>query len=174
MKRSDLPSPSWGASRYYPRAEYLEVGWGDDDGYRKDFTTGIVLKALVYSRRTVLCYDGFQGAVSANYDDPKVRILAIDLSRNGFEKLCVQLGRAHAWSAHGGVIPLGDDWYRGRGTYCMLHTCNSWVAEGLRAAGCPIRPAFCQLPGALLSHVRKFGRDVPVTLNEKRVGGANK
>lgn len=41
-ERADIPPSLWPANHDYPNARYLEVGWGDDDGYRKDLTTGIV------------------------------------------------------------------------------------------------------------------------------------
>src|SRR5678810_515351 len=60
VRRSDIPKNVWPAKDDYPHAKYLEVGWGDDDGYRKDLTTRIVAKALIHSTRTVLLYDGFE------------------------------------------------------------------------------------------------------------------
>jgi hypothetical protein len=58
----------------------------------------------------------------------------------------------------GRPIRLGKGWYRARGTYSAFHTCNTWVAEGLRQAGCPITPAWCLMPGPLLQQTRQFGR----------------
>src|SRR6185369_9965404 len=48
VARADIPTNVWPANFDYPDAKYLEVGWGDDEGYRKDLTTRIVVKALVY------------------------------------------------------------------------------------------------------------------------------
>src|SRR6266446_4677651 len=47
VKRSEIPRGIWPANRDYSGFKYLEVGWGDDDGYRKPLTSGIALKALV-------------------------------------------------------------------------------------------------------------------------------
>ena len=59
VKRSDIPRGVWPAHRDYSGFKYLEVGWGDDDGYRKPLTTGVAIKALTGSRRTVMLADGF-------------------------------------------------------------------------------------------------------------------
>src|SRR5471032_330548 len=58
VKRSDIPRGVWPENRDYFGFNYLEVGWGDDDGYRKPLTSGIAMKALAGSKRTVLLSDG--------------------------------------------------------------------------------------------------------------------
>jgi len=160
LKRSDIPSGHWPASRDYARRNYIEVGWGDDDGYRKPLTVGIALKALAGSKRTVLLADGFNQSIRQKYTDPKFTVLAVDLSRAGFGRLCDHIQQTYALDARGDPIRLGRGWYRARGTYSAFNTCNTWVAAGLRKAGCPIDPTFCLLPGQLLARVRPFARAV--------------
>src|SRR6185503_5452163 len=41
VKRSDIPAGVWPAHRDYSRNKYLEIGWGEDDGYRKPLTAAI-------------------------------------------------------------------------------------------------------------------------------------
>jgi Protein of unknown function (DUF2459) len=161
VKRSDIPSGSWPANRDYAGKKYLEVGWGDDDGYRKPLTSGIALKALAGSKRTVLLADGFSQAIRAKYNDPKFTVLAVDLPPAGFARLCEHIEQTYAVNESGQPIRLGEGWYRGRGTYSAFNTCNTWIASGLRKAGCPISPAMCSLPGQLLGRVRPFARVVP-------------
>jgi hypothetical protein len=94
----------------YRDANYLEVGWGDDDGYRKDLTTGIALKALIHSTRTVLLFDGFDKSLRENFPEAKYTIIEIKLSRRGFERLCQCIerttpltprGSRYAWATTG-------------------------------------------------------------------------
>jgi hypothetical protein len=159
VKRSDIPRGVWPANRDYSGLRYLEVGWGDDDGYRKPLTSGIALKALAGSKRTVLLADGFN-TLRAKLADPKLSIVAVDLSAGGFARLCQHVDQTYALDETGRPIPLGQGWYRGRGTYSAFNTCNTWVAVGLRKAGCPIMPGYCLTPGPLLHQVRRFGRVV--------------
>ena len=158
LKRVDIPRRSWPASRDYARSNYIEVGWGDDDGYRKPLTSGIAMKALVGSRRTVLLADGFSQAIRAKYNDSKFTVLAVDLSEAGFGRLCDYIQQTYALNEKGEPIRLGAGWYRARGTYSAFNTCNTWVAAGLQKAGCPITPALCLMPGQLLGRVRPFAR----------------
>jgi hypothetical protein len=159
VKRSDIPSGLWPAHRDYATFKYLEIGWGEDDGYRKPLTTGIAIKALAGSRRTVLLADGFN-AVREKVRSPRFTVIQVDLSDRGFARLCRHIERTYALDEAGGPIRLAKGWYRGRGTYSAFRTCNTWAAEGLRQAGCPIIPAYCLTAGPLLSQVRRFGRQL--------------
>lgn len=158
VRRSDIPPGSWPANRDYAGKKYLEVGWGDDDGYRKPLTSGIAVKALAGSKRTVLLADGFSQAIRAKYNDPKFTVLAVDLPPAGFARLCEHIEQTYAVDENGRPILLGKGWYRARGTYSAFNTCNTWVASGLRKAGCPISPTMCSLPRQLLARVRPFAR----------------
>jgi hypothetical protein len=162
VKRSDIPRGVWPANRDYGGSKYLEVGWGDDDGYRKELTVGIAAKAMLGSKRTVLLSDGFS-ALREKLDAPRCTVIEVDLSARGFARLCQHIDQTYALDESGQPIRLGQRWYRARGTYSAFHTCNTWVASGLRKAGCPITPAYCLTPGPLLSQVRHFGRVVRPT-----------
>lgn len=159
VKRSDIPHGVWTAHRDYAKFKYLEIGWGEDDGYRKPLTAGIAIKALAGSRKTVLLADGFN-AVSEKVRASGFIVIQVDLSGRGFARLCRHIERTYALDEAGGPIRLGKGWYRARGTYSAFRTCNTWAAEGLRQAGCPITPAYCLTPGPLLSQVRRFGRQL--------------
>jgi hypothetical protein len=160
VAHADIPVHLWLAKADYPKARYLEVGWGDDDGYRKDLTFWIVFKGLLWPTRSVLQLDGFDKTLDENFDNAETTIIEVKLSEQGFERLCRHIGETYALDAAGKPIALGDDWYRARGKYCIFKTCNTWVATGLRKAGCPITPAWCITRGPLLSQAKKFGRVV--------------
>ena len=160
IKRSDIPRGHWPASADYARSKFIEVGWGDDDGYRKPLTSGIAAKALMGDPQTVVLADGFRQPLRVKYRDPKFTVLAVDLSEAGLVRLCDHIQQTYALDNKGQPIRLGDGWYRARGTYSAFNTCNTWIAAGLRKAGCPITPAFCLMPGQLLGRVRPFARDI--------------
>jgi Protein of unknown function (DUF2459) len=160
VKSSEIPREHWPASADYGRSRYIEVGWGDDDGYRKPLTAGNALKALAGSKRTVLLAQGFSQPLRQKYAGRRFTVLAVDLSRTGFSRLCDHIQQTYALDERGKPIRLGDGWYRARGTYSAFNTCNTWVAAGLRKAGCPIDPTFCLLPGQLLARVRPFARPI--------------
>jgi hypothetical protein len=157
IKRSEVPAGHWPASADYAASKYIEVGWGDDDGYRRPLTSGIAMKALAGDRQTVLLADGFS-SLRRKYRDPKFTVLAVDLTEGGLARLCDHIQNTYALDAKANPIHLGRGWYRARGTYSAFNTCNTWVAAGLQKAGCPISPVFCLMPGQLLGRVRPFAR----------------
>ena len=160
VKRSDIPRGRWPANRDYSASKYIEVGWGDDDGYRKPLTPGIAIKALLGDNQTVLLVDGFNQPVLRKYNDPKFTVLAVELSSEGLSRLCDHIQQTYAVKRNGEPIRLGDDWYRARGTYSAFNTCNTWIARGLRKAGFPIDDALCLTSGQLLGRVRPFARQI--------------
>lgn len=157
VKRSDIPPGLWPANRDHAKSKYLEVGWGEDDGYRKPLTTAIAINALTGSKKTVLLADGFR-AVGEKVKSPRFTVIQVDLSERGLARLCQHIEQTYALDDAGRPMRLEKGWYRARGTYSAFRTCNTWAAEGLRKAGCPITPAYCLTPGPLLSQVRRFGR----------------
>ena len=168
VRRSDIPVDVWPANEDYGGSKFIEVGWGDDDGYRKPLTSGIAVKALAGSKRTVLLTDGFSQPLLSKYSDPKFTVLAVDLSGAGFTRLCEHVGQTYALDDKKEPIRLGGGWYRARGTYSAFNTCNTWIAVGLQKAGCPISPAFCSLPKQLLGRVRPFARPLKTARAQPR------
>ncbi len=160
LRRADVPAGIWVAKDDYPDAKYIEVGWGDSDGYRKKLTPWIVTKGLFWPTHSVLQLDGFTNSVEANFADPRATIVAVDLSVRGFERLCQHIACTHELDEAGRPRRLGDDWYDARGKYCICWTCNTWLAKGLRAAGCPIVSWWCLTRGPLIRQARRFGRVV--------------
>lgn len=156
VQRSDIPPGIWPASHDYRGFKYLEVGWGEDEGYRKPLTPRTAFHALRGSTSTVMLSAGFN-----RFDNPKLTIVAVDLSERGFDRLCQHIAQTYALDRSRRPIRLEKDWYRARGRYSAFHNCNNWVATGLRAAGCPINPTICITPRPLLLQVRQFGRHFP-------------
>ena len=160
VRRADIPRGHWPASADYARSKYIEVGWGDDDGYRKPLTSGIAMKALMGDKWTVLLADGFSQPIARKYGESRFTVLAVDLSETGMTQLCDHIQQTYAVNKRGAPIRLGSGWYRARGIYSAFNTCNTWVAAGLHKAGCPISPALCLTAGQLLGRVRAFARVV--------------
>ena len=160
IRRADIPRGHWPASADFARSKYIEVGWGDDDGYRKPLTSGIAMRALMGDRQTVLLADGFSQPLAARYGDPKFTVLAVELSETGMTRLCDHIQQTYAVDEKGEPIRLGDGWYRARGTYSAFNTCNTWIARGLRKAGCRIDDTLCLTAGQLLGRVRPFARQI--------------
>ena len=107
----------------------------------------------------MLLADGFSQPIARKYGEPRFTVLAVDLSETEMTQLCDHIQQTYGLDKKGEPIALGDGWYRARGTYSAFNTCNTWIARGLRKAGCPIDDALCLTAGQLLGRVRPFARD---------------
>jgi uncharacterized protein (TIGR02117 family) len=165
VARKDIPTNAWPAARDFATFEYLEVGWGDDGFYRAEkITSGITLKALFWPTPSVLHVVGFNGAPVDYFSSSKV--FRVELTPEGFERLCRFIDTAYARTSRGTTIPLGpglygtSEFYRADGSYYFPRSCNYWTASALRTAGCPVRPLCSVTAGCLMNGVRFFATEL--------------
>jgi len=164
VERADIPQDVWPEQGDFPESDYLEVGWGDRDFYQTSQPHwGLVLKAALWPTSSVLHVTGFSALVSAYFPDSE--IVRIELSSPGFERLCRYIANSYSRDASGHAVVLGSGlygkshFYLSREFYHGFKTCNVWTARALRAAGCPLTPAFTIRVESLMSQARGFGTD---------------
>jgi uncharacterized protein (TIGR02117 family) len=141
-------------------ARFLEFGWGDRAFYQSpDAGLALALEASFASGGSVLHVTGLDRPPGERF--PRAEITTIELSARGAEALARFVARAYARDASGAPIDLGPGlhpgsrFYAATGRYSLLRTCNSWIAEALRAGGCPITPAWALTGGNLGFQARR-------------------
>jgi uncharacterized protein (TIGR02117 family) len=166
VDRARLPDGLVPEQLDFPRARYLEFGWGDDAFYRApEGTVGLAVKAALASPRSVLRVAGLDAPFP--HRDAADAIVEIPLSRAGFAALGRFVDDTFARTGGGPSIPLGPGPYRGsrfypaRGRYHLFNTCNTWVAQALRAAGCPVTPAYAVTAGNVMWQARRAAQVAP-------------
>lgn len=162
VREADIPPDVWPQRKELPPTEYLEVGWGDSEGYRYRRTTWITFGAMFDSKGSVLLVHGFNGPVTNEYAGEAREIIRVQISRNGFERLCKYIENTYILDKQGQPIPLASadpkqHFYRAVDGYWLLNNCNNWTARALREAGCPISPHRCVLPRFVRHKTRRFG-----------------
>lgn len=162
VSRADIPTNVWPAHRDFAPFESVEVGWGDDGFYRCDeITTAITIKALFWPTPSVLHVVGFNGPPEREF--PASQVIRVELSPEGFARLCAQIDHEFTQTQQGKPIPLGpglygeSEFYRANQSYYFPKTCNWWTARTLRAAGCPITPLWSITAGSVMSQAQRFG-----------------
>jgi uncharacterized protein (TIGR02117 family) len=163
VRTSDIPEGLWPENKTYPDARYLEVGWGDSQGYRFHWTVPIVVRALFFSRGSVLLLHDFNRSVEDEYTGIAKEIIEVRLSWSGFDQLCRNIQETYCLNTNGLPTRLPseykeEDFYEAKGHYSIVKNCNNWTARALRSAGCPIRPRCSVLAGIVMVQVRRFGR----------------
>ncbi len=163
IRRDNIPAEAWPEHHRFPAARFLEVGWGDRAFYESpDAGVKRALKAAFDSEGSVLHVAGFDRTPAEEFS--RAEIIAVELSSRGAQALARFVSRAYARDAAAQSIELGPGlyplsrFYAATGRYSLLYTCNNWVAEALRAAGCPITPAWAVTAGNLLSQAERCGR----------------
>ncbi|MBE0541843.1 MAG: DUF2459 domain-containing protein [Verrucomicrobia bacterium] len=166
VRRADVPPGALPVTRDFPKADYVEFGWGDDAYYRTPRPTkGMALKAALWPTPSVLHVTGFQGTPRATF--PASDIVEVELSAQGWERLAGFIDKTFARDADGRLLPLekglyGDSrFYRARGKFYFPKMCNRRTASALRAAGCPITRGYALTAGNVMWQTRRFGHTVP-------------
>ena len=162
VQRADIPDGIWPEHNDFPKAQYVEVGWGDKDFYQaQEPTFSLALKAALQSTASVLHVVGFNGPPEAYF--PESEVIAVRLSPPGFERMSTFIHATYKRDENGRAIYLGPGWYEyskfylAMGTYHLFNTCNTWVAKALQAAGSPMYPASAMTAGNVMEQARKFG-----------------
>lgn len=118
---------------------YLEFGWGHREYYRSaDPSLLLGLGALLGSSPAVLHVAGFDAPPKEFFPAAQVRVISFD--REAYTRLIAALGGAFSGAAEpiGGGLYGSAYFFEAQGEFSASHTCNTWVAEMLHAAGCDI------------------------------------
>jgi uncharacterized protein (TIGR02117 family) len=142
----------------FPGATYVSIGFGDRN-YLLDPNTDILdmLRALFPGRAAILV-TGLRVTPAAAFGAGNVVTLAV--SKKGLEDLQAFIAGDLTHDPDGRPARLANGPYPGSlfygtdATYDAFHTCNTWVAEALAAAGLPVGPTFMVFAGQVMTAAR--------------------
>ncbi|MGH8363688.1 MAG: DUF2459 domain-containing protein [Gammaproteobacteria bacterium] len=124
-------------------AHYLMFGWGNRRFYmspRPSFGMDI---AALFPSQSVVLIEGCATAPRVCYK-PEVQLHTVSVTASGLERLDGYLAASLQTDAHDRLEPLapgadaGSEFYASGLAYDAFHTCNTWTAEALHAAGVPV------------------------------------
>ena len=164
VRRADIPAGLWPESRDFPRAEYLEVGWGDRDYYygRNQSLWDALRAAFGTNNPSVLHVAGVRGPLAESF--PASEIIEVRVTRDGFDHLVRYIHDEYDRAGESVAAPLGPGlygdsrFYPARQTFNLSRTCNVWTARGLRDAGLPIEDSITM--EGVMSQARGIGKVV--------------
>ena len=123
---------------------WLAIGWGDKNFYMNTPTWA----HLTVSTAVAAAAGLGTASIHASYyftvptDRP---IISLKLSHNQYMRLCTYVSRSLIADGNGKRIMLQplitgvnfdfDRYYDAHGRYSMIHTCNTWINNGLKASG---------------------------------------
>ena len=145
-------------TRGFAGAPYVIFGWGARGYYMaRNPGLGDLLRAVTPGPAVLLVIPLW---VSPPHYVGAGNALALRVSQRGLEGLLRFLWGSLAKDHHGapyqagaGPYPLSV-FYAAAGSYDLSHTCNTWTAAALHAAGLPVRAAGVVFAGQLLGQLR--------------------
>jgi uncharacterized protein (TIGR02117 family) len=152
-----LRGPLTALKQDFPSARYLVFGWGARDYYMaQNFGLGDLLRGAVPGPAVMLVIPleirpvAFFGASN---------VYALPAPADGVQRLSQFLWDYLVSEENGTPRRMGTGpypqsaFYASTGTYNLGHTCNTWTAEALRAAGLPVNAAGVVFSGQVLDQL---------------------
>ncbi len=152
------------ALKYFDRFSFADIGWGEEKFYQDpddNFCMGA--RAVLLPNTSVIRIEGYSSFLNysiewSDYtvmlslsDDQYIRLLNfIEKSfrkDNGNELLITS-------QKHKGAVIFFKSLYR----YHLFNTCNTWIAEALKASGFDVSPSFIITAGQLYNEIKGHGK----------------
>ncbi len=148
-----------GLHGHFRHARYLGFGWGNRRFYESSKQgLGLALRSILPSSSVVLL-QGFGSRLRAG-EEAGATLHWLCVSRSGVRRLDRFLADYFRKGPHGhfigvepGMLPHSE-FFASTGTYDAFHTCNTWTAEALHAAGLPVNSHGIVFAGQLLTEIR--------------------
>ncbi len=165
VKRCEISTVDWPESLAVGNANFIEVGWGDEDYLCSGFLNPLVLvKAGCLPSRSAIHVAGFRKSPGVFFKESQ--IIEFKVSPCQMRKLCRFIRESYARDRKNCPIYLGSALYgcggiyRASGHYYVPKTCNIWTAKALEAAGIPVVVPLCTFAQPLVCQSKKYGREV--------------
>lgn len=143
IEKSDLPCTSLPEKDDFPRARYLEFGWGDQAFYQaKKPTLMLALRALFTPTLSVLYVVGIPAPPEQYYRGSDV--MTLQFSKAEFDNLVRYISDSFERDEYGRSSVVSDGphsgsrFYLATGKYHAFNTCNTWTENAIRSANMPI------------------------------------
>ena len=146
---------------YLPDCQWIRVGWGDYRYYGAEHQPAwLGLRALFLPTSAVVGLLGSNDLREALSDS--AAIYSISISGSLMESVALFISRHFKLDKGNQPTKVrdrhcGTQFFKSRGIYLVLNTCNNWTAYGLSRAGLRLLPMFNFLPGQVERNVRKNG-----------------
>ena len=166
ISRDDIPQGRIPEAEDFPKARFLEFGWGDAEYFpAKRATIGMTLSAALVPTPSVLHVAGLSVTPGQQYPQAEVIVLSLDeasLGRlvNFIDASFERAGQTRVNASGSGLYPTSR-FYPATGWFHLLNTCNTWTARGLVAAGFPVNERNAMSAEDLMVQVRQLGGQVP-------------
>lgn len=177
---ADLQFPLKSVAAEFPGVRYLFFGYGDEHYLlAKDHSAPVLLAAL-WPGRAVLLATGLSSAPQDAFGTAHVIALPVTPKQaadaqafiwQSMDKRAQDAGNDRVKSYARGPYE-GSLYYAATQRYSAFHTCNTWVAEALKAAALPIHSVGVVFAGRLWTQVRRLERRLSTDARDAALSAA--
>ena len=163
---ADLQPPLNAVAAQFPGVRYLFFGFGDQHYLLAKDRNGPVLLAALWPGRGMILATALASSPQEAFGTTHVAALFVTEKQardtQAFVWRSMDKQSAEQESGANGIKPYavgpyeGSLYFAATPRYSAFHTCNTWVAESLRAAELPIHSAGVIFAGQLWSQVRRL------------------
>ena len=157
---ADLHPPLATLRPALPEAHYLLFGFGDKHYLLNHGGSFDGLIGAVWPGQGLVLVTGLEGAPEQAFGAERVTRLTISATQARSLEAFVWTTLASRDGTASSLAPgpySGSLYYDSTVRYSGLHTCNTWTAEGLQAAGLPVHSFGVEFSGQVWRQVRKLG-----------------
>ena len=161
VRRADLDSEMQARIDPISSLPFIEFGWGDRDFYMSaDYSWLEALRAGFASARSVVHIATFSDEDFARHLENN-EVVHVRTSSEGSRRMLAFIFSSMAPDDTALLPCLGPSLYgkgcfvAAKGSFSFSYTCNSWAADAVKTAGCPIDPSLARASTLTrrLSHV---------------------
>jgi uncharacterized protein (TIGR02117 family) len=167
----DLHPPLASLRAGFPKAHYLLFGFGDKHYLVTHANSLDRLVGALWPGEGLVLLTGLEATPEAAFGAKEVVRLTVSATQ-------AQALEHFVWQTlvtDGGAAKLlapgpydGSFYYASSVRYSGLHTCNTWTAEGLKAAGLPIHTFGVELSGQVWRQVQRIAQEKDRTFKQER------
>jgi len=183
-----LEPPLKSVAARFPDARYVFFGFGDQHYLLAKHRNGPVLLGALWPGRGLILATALDDTPQAAFGAEHVIVLTVSSSQAQAAQAFVARS-LDAPDGHSPNTPQGTDmeqtgiepyapgpyedslYFAAKPTYSALHTCNTWVAEALKAAQLPIHSGGVIFAGQLWGQVRRLSRERASVPNPAQLQG---
>jgi hypothetical protein len=149
-------------ARRFPQSKYVFFGFGDRHYLLSKGKGTSSLAGALFPGPGLILVTALENAPSQAFGDPHVLEFALSASQAAAAQGFVR----GALAGEGEILPIAEGPYEGSAyygavaRYSALHTCNTWAAEALKAAGFKMHTHLVLFAGQTWNQARKINRRV--------------
>ena len=140
FKTGQVDTAAWRFIKDFKNYEYVDVGWGDEQFYQHPgFDIDLALRALFIETNSTMRISGINRGIQEYLQstDYAERLILTD---KAYQLLCSYVQSTYSVKKNRPVILSehfngGVKFYKAKGYYTLMNTCNTWIARALKSAG---------------------------------------